>query len=176
MIGLCLVGCGAKPASNKQEEKPKAEPLLKNAVTINAEPGEAEVRDASDKRVLLYKVSWQKASVSISNDGPFASAMETVAGSLFDNGTEASHFQAKSASANKEKNLLKLYGGVNVNSNSYKMKIHCDSLEYRAGDKLVVARGHIRAEGENGVLTGPEEIWATPDLKVIATPKEFKRP
>ncbi len=168
------MGCGATKSTSSKP--PEVKPLLEKPIAVHADPGTVEVRSPDNLQEILYKISWQKASLTIGNEGPFASDMEGVSGSMFAGGKEASSFQAESASANKEKQLLKLSGGVDVQSNSYKMKLHCDNLEYRAKQKLIVAKGHLVVSGVNGSLSGPDEIWATPDLKVIATPKEFKRP
>lgn len=175
MSAVIIAGCGKKSASSpKTPEKKK--PVIESPVSITADPGRAEVRSVTDLSRVLYKVRWKKAMLNVSDSGPFASSMEGVSGAMFEKGKEANSFVAASATAIKEKNLLKLYGGVDVQSNTYQMKLHCDSLEYLADKKLVVARGHIAAEGQFGAMTGPEEVWATPDLKVIATPKEFKQP
>jgi len=102
--------------------------------------------------------------------------MDDVDGEAYERGQVASTFKADHASANRAEQILTLTGHVRAYSESQRTTIACDKLEWHAKDQIVKAFGHIEVRGKFAILSGLDEVWATPELNYFASPAMFKRP
>ncbi|MFI5387404.1 MAG: LPS export ABC transporter periplasmic protein LptC [Fimbriimonadales bacterium] len=175
MLALAaLAGCVAKkPVANQPKEKEK--PVLEQQMIVNTPEGEATQRNPKTRQVT-YHVRWKKAQINVEDKGPFAGNMESVSGEIYDKKGIASTFSGDLAKASKETQFLTLTGHVVVISNREKATITCDRVEYHGDEKIVKAFGNVQVQGTYGMLSGLNEIWATPDLNYKATPGMFKKP
>ncbi len=189
---LAIAGCQA-PSSHADTQAPAKPPEKK--VTINASGGEATELDAN--RLPLYHVVWTSAQIDVADQsGINAGTMNGVAGEMYEKGKVVSTFKADHAWANRAAltpngpyylRILVLTGSVTAESKirgkplarspgPIQATMACDKLEWHNNEKIVKAFGHIRISGTYAVLSGLDEVWATPDLKYFATPSMFKRP
>jgi hypothetical protein len=101
--------------------------------------------------------------------------MKDTSGSFMQNGKEASTFSAGTGISNKATGDMDANGQVVVVSLTRDATLHCDHVHYASkGKEIVKATGHVRVEGKWGEVSGLNELWATPDLKVFGTPDLFQ--
>lgn len=106
---------------------------------------------------------------------------------MYKDGSAANTFQADSARAEKDTFLTRPYvkfltltghvridAHVTVDAKERQTTLTCDRLEWYAKEKLMKAFGHVEVSGTLGQLSGLNEVWASPELKTIATPNMFK--
>jgi len=193
---LLLAGCNPKPgekgAEVKEEKKPEALP----AMTVNLGPGTDTHYAPGEKRDPQWFISWQKQAAvdlaqvkvkpgekpTVGPDGKEKkpalkneiSHMEMlgVSGYVFDKGKESSTYTADAGQGDKKTQTLSLHGNVHVISKNPKSELFCDRLEYDASKpkKLIRAEGHVRVVQAVGTIGTLPALWASPDLKVVATP------
>jgi len=72
--------------------------------------------------------------------------------------------------------ILTLTDHVRVSGREQKGVLECDKLVYYGNQKFFKATGHVRVLGTMNTVGTLEEVWATPDLKKIATPDMFNQP
>lgn len=142
-------------------------------MSVETDPGEAVIRNEAGK--TLYKVAWQSARLNFGDQGAISGTMEKLQGAMYQDELPMNTFTAESGEAVRAQSLLKLSGGVIVQSKERKARIRCDRLEWWADKKLVKAIGHVRATGDFGSLGEFPELWATADMSIIATRDMFKR-
>jgi hypothetical protein len=172
---LMAVAChGCAPSAPKSKLVDKVKPILKQPLTVVTPDGEATERSNGPGREPLYHVTWRNAKVDVSDKGPFAGRMEGVKGEMYHKGQVSNTFGADYANADRNTRLLTLTGHVQLISKADQIVLTCDKVEWLVKEKIVKATGHVKAVGNFGSVGVADELWATPDLKVIATPDSFK--
>ncbi|HVT11612.1 MAG TPA: LPS export ABC transporter periplasmic protein LptC [Fimbriimonadaceae bacterium] len=174
---LCLAGCsGSAKQETKPKPAPKEKPLLDQPLTVNVPHGEATIRGELPRRDLIYHITWGEGVIQVGNEGIFAGTMDAVSGEFYEKGTPASTFRADHAKADRATDTLTLTGHVTVVSKTQDATLTCDKVEWRNKEQIVKAFGHIEIRGGNGIISGLDELWATPKLDYISTPGMYKKP
>jgi len=197
LIIVCSA-CSAPKAVPNEKEKEK--PVI-GQVKINTSNGEAIERKVPS-REISYHIKWETAQVAAGDKGISAGRMDTVSGEMYDKGEVVNTFKADHADADRSKQLLILTGHVQVDSKGNQdastvpvqgsqappaqksARIVCERLEWHAVEKVFLGRryysGTVKAfhnidlTGSYGVISGLDELWATPDLTHVGTPEMFK--
>jgi len=153
------------------KEDPKA---AKEEPKQSVQTGEGSATRLDDKDLPAYDVAWNSSKLDFGEKGVFSGQMESVSGTLYTRGKAVSQFKAKLARASKVDQLLSLEQSVAITSQNPKGVLSCDSLEWDNKKGVLRAKGNVRFDGESFTVGSAPEIWATPDLSVIATPEQFK--
>lgn len=179
------MGCGKKAAS-----KDKPEDDAKNQIpetTVHTSAGSATI--SNEKLQPVWFVRWKSGQIDLTKTktvthengkskesegvGPTHGALEGVDGKFFVNGKPNSTFRSEDGSGDKDTQVLTLWNDVHVISSDPQGELTCDKLIYDATKKRIRALGHVRVVGKVGTVGTLSEVWATPDLKTIATPELF---
>jgi hypothetical protein len=186
LLSLICLGCGGAKQTNEPKKPPKEKPIIGDQLPVNLGPGDAMAREKTAARDPLYHVKWQSAVAQASDNGIFAGSMEGVTGEMYNKGQIANTFKADHARAERATDILTLTDHVQLDTKETvsesggplreirKATLTCDKLEWHGKEKYVVATGNVKVLGTYGALTGLNEVWATPDLKTIASPSMFK--
>ena len=177
---LVLAGCGVSKRPPTPPPKPDGP-----SRTVHSGPGEATRRGPDRDRFREWDISWTGASLDIAPDGAVGGSMEGVNGVLYRDGVEASDFSADRADADPKTGVLVLVGHVKVVARSKEgaskgqpMKegatLTCETLEWRARQNIVAAKGSVRIESKDAVVGPFPELWANGDLTVAGTPDWFQ--
>ena len=194
LIAFVAIGCGSpKPeASNngkaKAEKKDEPDPL--SGRVVNLGEGSGTYRDdkpgAKGQRDPLWDVRWETSQVEAQEGGK--AVLRTVHGRLYTNGKPTTTFEADGARIDQKAKLLILRGNVKIVTESSqpagdgemtlrgRSTLTCDLLRYEAKNpkrRVVKAQGNVRLAGEVGTVGPTAELWASPDLGVVATPNLF---
>ena len=99
--------------------------------------------------------------------------MKGVTGEIYNDKGVACKFKSDRGAANNLTKTLTLIDRVQVDSGDPKATLQCDRLIYDGNRKFLKAQGHVMATGTMRTVGTIDEVWATPDLKKIATPDMF---
>jgi hypothetical protein len=167
---VALMGCG----SGSEKSPPKASaPAPKIVRTAEAGPGQSERFSAQGKREKLWTIRWKKAQLDFAAKDDYGGMLETVEGTFFRAGKEASRFRAQFGEADKRAETLLLRGDVVVVGRDPAVTLRAQRLEWDALRGIVKARQDVTIQGEFGSMGPFKELWATPELDHIATPAKF---
>ena len=143
---------------------------------MNTQAGTATGISKEGKRLPLWTVNWKSAQIVLKANGNTVTNMNQSSGTFMQDGKAASTFQSQTGSADKSTGDIDVNGQVVVVSFTHNATMHCDHVHYQTkGNQIVQATGNVRVDGEFGNVTGLQEVWATPDLKVFGTPDLFKQ-
>lgn len=172
LAGGCAGGRRPKTPDHKPE-KPIVERLV-----VNTGPGGATARAADAAHTPTYHIAWKSAKIDLSDRGLLGGSMEQVTGEMYAKGKPVNSFRADRAKADRKTQILSAEGEVLVFSKEFAAKLACQRLEWDAKKNVVKAMGGVVLTGTNGQgAVGPvPELWATPDLHLVATPDMFKQP
>lgn len=169
MMLLLVAGCGVP----KRVVEPKPKPLGP-ARTVHTGAGEATRRSEDEDRAREWEIRWQGANLEVAPDGAVGGSMEGLQGVLFREDVAVSDFSAEFGEADPESGLLQLRGGVKVIAREGGTTLTCETLEWRARQNIVVAKGTVKIESKMGVVGPFAELWANGDLDVAGTPDWFQ--
>lgn len=156
------------PPKVDEPEKPDPRGLI-------SAKGSATHSDIVDgKRIKLWTVNWERASILFESEEKFGGKMVQVTGTIFEKDQPASTFTAGEAYANKESNTLKLSGGVSVKSLKDGSLLKGSDVLYFAEKGLIEAAGNITLEAKKYTISGIPKILASADFSEIATPDMYK--
>lgn len=99
--------------------------------------------------------------------------MRTVSGSIFEEDRPVSDYSGERAISKETNDVLTLEGKVQVTSKSPPGTLYCDRLEWHSELSLLVAKGNVRLESNRFSFGTAPEIWCSPDLSRVGTPKEY---
>jgi len=99
--------------------------------------------------------------------------MNGVTGEIYQHIQTSSTFQAKQGQGDQVNQRLTLNGSVQVTSKDPAITLTCDRMVYDGKTKIIKAIGNVRVMGTMSTEDTIKELWATPDLKKIATPDMF---
>ena len=143
---------------------------------MNTQAGTATGISKEGKRLPMWTVNWKSATIVLKADGNTVTDMKQSSGTFMQDGKAASTFHSETGAADKASGDIDINGQVVVVSLTHKATMHCDHVHYHTkGNQIVQATGNVRVDGEFGNVTGLQEVWATPDLKVFGTPDLFKQ-
>ncbi len=170
-------GCSSQKAEPVAPEKPppdqKAEPEVQ---TINLGVSSADRFGGKENQTRLWTVRWKSAVLDLAKEGgQLTGKMSDVTGDIFKAQKVVSTFQSDRSIVDKNNEILVLEGRAKVISKETKTTMTCDRIRYEAAKELIRASGDVKVVGTSGTISGLQEVWMTPDLKVIATPDMFKR-
>jgi hypothetical protein len=190
------MGCSspksATPSLKKQEERAQKTPVG----AVNLTPGNSTHYGPDPKREPQWYVQWttgaradlsetiqpggKKRDQDKEDNGARIQVdyvtMHGVTGHLFTpTGKPGSTFRAQTGVGDGVHQRLELVGDVHIVSPDLASELICDRAVYDAIAKVLRAKGHVRVAGKVGTI-GTLEIWATPDLKYVATPSLFSPP
>lgn len=185
IAALVIGGCGKKSADKDKPEDEKKDEIP--ATTVHTSAGSATI--SNEKLQPVWFVKWKNGQIDLTKTktlthengkpkesegvGPTHGALEGVDGQFFVNGKPNSTFRSEDGSGDKDRQVLTLWNNVHVISSDPKGELTCDKLIYDAAKKRIQALGHVRVVGKVGTVGTLSEVWATPDLKTIATPELF---
>jgi hypothetical protein len=174
LLLFVLSGCGAGGAAPTAAapETPAAE-APDDAKVVHFASGSGKRFSDGPERRLLWSVEWERGRVEYADDQRFGGEMEGLRGAITLEGEESSTFRAAQGIASRERGLLALQGGVELVSKTHELTLTCDEIEWDADAQIVKARGNVSIEGAVGSMGPVSELWASPDLKRVATPDLF---
>lgn len=108
--------------------------------------------------------------------GDSAGVFKGVSGMIFQGTKTASKFRADTGQGDQKSQILTLSDHVVVTSADPEATMQCDRMVYDGKKKLIRAIGNVRVTGTMSTQDAIKELWATPDLKKIATPEMFAQP
>lgn len=176
LIAGLTVGCGGGSKPKKPENKPE-KPIVERMI-VNTGPGAATARATDAAHTPTYHIAWKSAKIDLSDQGLLGGSMEQVTGEMYGKGKPVNSFRAARAKADRKTQILSAEGDVLVFSKEFAAKLACRRLEWDAKKNVVKAMGAVVVTGTKGQGTvGPvPELWATPDLRIVATPDLFQQP
>lgn len=205
VLTLLLTGCNAKEKrmEARRQAAAKEEKVQVSSQTLNLPNANSTQYGPGKNPKLLWFVEWKEAKVDVGKDASATDSrkdekvevrrtqMEGVSGFLFKDGKRAARFVGDGGMANKTDQILELAGHVKVISIELPTTpgaqnktgkapppttLTCDRLVYDAKMEVIKALGHVQVVNEVGTIGTLAELWATRDLKVVATPNMFKKP
>lgn len=172
-LAVALVGCsGKKKAKDSDKDKAPTQLEQMSGNPINVAAGTGTHSDA--KSNPLWDVSWEEMAVIPGKDEK--ASMRRVHGHLYTDGKATVTFEADGARADRKQDLLILQGNVKVVSDKPEATLTCERMRYEAANpkrRIVKAQGNVRVVGSVGDMGPTSEIWASPDLNIVATPGMF---
>lgn len=173
---LVAVGCGSGSSKKDKSKKSADVPHPEDNRVVNTKSGNAVGYSVEGERMPLWKVGWQEAKIILLEGGNTVTQMKGASGTFLKDGKDASNFQSATGTADKGKGDIDVDGQVVVVSLTDKATLRCDHIHYASkGQQIVQATGNVRVDGEWGTVSGLQEVWATPDLKVFGTPDLFQK-
>lgn len=170
-LAASLYGCASPPRSRSvPPPKPKEEE------TKRLQTGSGRAERLREDGTPAYRVDFVESELEFDKSGVFAGAMRQVTGEIFGKFPKSTTFSADAGSARKEDERLELNGRIRLVSPDPKGTLTCDRLVWNAAAQRVQAYGNVRFEGEAFTLGPASELWASPDLSVVATPTMFPAP
>lgn len=130
-------------------------------------------RASSSDRSRLWTVHWEKARLDVTGTTMSGGELERVKGEVFQNDIVASRFTADRGLASRESDVLELSGKVIVTSVEPVGSMTCESLKWNAKDGRFEAQGNVRIVMEDYEIGPIAVLWASPDLRRVATPSMF---
>jgi hypothetical protein len=172
---LLVAGCGSSKGKKDPDKKPKIDPAEGNRF-VNSQSGNAIAYTVEGPRRPTYKVAWKTVRIVVQPDGNTITQMGDASGTFIQDGKDASTFQSAKGVANKGTGAIDVDGNVVVVSLTQDATLRCDHIHYASkGQELVQAVGNVSVVGKWGTVSGLQEVWATPDLKVFGTPDLFQK-
>lgn len=101
--------------------------------------------------------------------------METVTGEIYRENVQVNTFSSETGNGAKPNHQLILSGNVKVIGLNPKGTLTCNNLVYDGLAKVLRAKGSVVFDGPTGIVGPVSELWASPDLKEIATPTLFNK-
>ncbi len=120
-------------------------------------------------------MKWQSAQIDGKSKTDFVGHMNSVTGSLYKGGKKICDYKADGGFADKSQNVLKLKGNVQMKSLDPDATLTCEEVEFLAGEDLIKAKGNVNVVGSLGAMDTDGELWASSDLRRVATPSMFKK-
>lgn len=179
VLAVGMTGCtggkksSGKPKGNKEQKKDDISAMAGD--TIGVAPGDGTYSDSAGKP--LWDVKWEVAQIDPKDGGK--AALRTVSGKIYEKGKAETTFEAEAARIDRKKQILVLHGAVRIVSSDPAATLTCDLLRYEAANpkrRVIKAVGNVRVDGAVGSMGPTDELWASPDLNVIATPSLFDQP
>ena len=124
----------------------------------------------------LWNVAWKTGEVTITPGDKSTGAtgnMIGVSGEIYKKGKTACTFTSDKGGVDKLKTILTLIGHVKLVTKDPTATLECDRMVYDGKLKIVKAYGHVRISGTSNTEGTIDELWATPDLKKLASPDLF---
>jgi hypothetical protein len=172
-----VAGCGAPRDIPLPEEVELRKAKEKEAAKDNSRGFVSEggtLQRFNDKREKIWSIKWDSVELDIAEDlHEVGGTMKGVGGEFWRDGGRASTFIANNAGNAKGSQVLKLWGGVKVTSESPNTYIRCDSLVYDGSTGLMTASGNIEAVQGGLKFYGATKILADARLQQMGTPELF---
>lgn len=180
LLGLGLVlgaGCSKAPTSTKTADQTKSgatkEPSEVSPKAINLGPGDTTAYTTDSPRRPLWVLRWESARLTGVDQKQVIGEVTPATGEILRVNEPSIPFSADRGRGDQVQKQLDLVGNVKLSSQSPKATLFCQSLRYDASAKIVIAKGNVRVESESGTLSTDQELWATPDLRIVGTKDEF---
>ncbi|MBS1713664.1 MAG: hypothetical protein JST30_04935 [Armatimonadetes bacterium] len=175
ILATFMVSCGA-PAGTKVSNRPEGSsepdsqaPPIKD---VTAKGTEITVNGA--EQGTSFVVLSETSDISFERDGVASGTLAGVSGNVVRAGKVVSRFKGSHGSVDRKKGVLTLDGQVNVTDEVRGLTLAAKALVYDQDLGRFVAKGDVTVTSAGMVLGPLPEIWATPDLKKIATPAKFQ--
>lgn len=176
-----LAGCGGKVKPAKVEAK------VGPSRTIQTGTVEVVQRGDDVDRNMLWSVKSDHSEMTLSGDGKLSGNMTTVTGAHYKKGILASTFKADQSFVDQETRELSLKGNVIVISkksileklhaeNVEWVELHADAVEWDDAKRMLRAIGRVRIISDSYEMGPFPTLWASPDLKEVGTPEQWKDP
>ena len=186
-VSLVFLGTCSPPKAAPDPPEATTDPKAVKSPVDRIKARSPEVTIQSPDGKSSYIVRAQESEVRMGEEGPTFGSFKDVTGDIVEDGKVVSKFQANNGKVDRASQTLQLAGSVKITSEAEKL----DQDTNRPGDKeqiVLVAKsvkfdqglGRLEAEGavtvtSDGMVMGPlPKLWATRDLKKIATPGKFK--
>jgi len=170
-------GCGPKSAPAKPKtatEEAAAAKAKEEANRRTIVTGKVSLESSNIDGKAAWKVNGDGARAGLEESGNNEFFLTTVTGEIFENNKTSSTFSAKEAKAATETKKLVLTGNVKLTSVPQKVMLSADKITWMEDKELFAATGNVQIDSPEWQLGNMDEVWATPDLSKIGTPKHFK--
>jgi|GEM_PF-1630179 len=186
IIPLFLViagSCGGPTPAPTPSAKTDVTKVLPPVKSVKTKAPEITIESADGKS--SYVVRAKESEIHLDESGPDFGTMTNVEGEILNEGKVVSRFNAPSAKVDKDSQVLELSGGVEfVGEIDQKPEtdpvkrdefiLHAANVKYLQGLGRIEAEGAVTVTSEDMVMGPVPKLWATADLRKIATPGKFK--
>ncbi len=181
---VVIAGCGPSRPQTPTEASPKAPPPVHSVKTTNP-----IVKIVSPDGRSSFEVTAEEGDVHVGSDGPHFGEMHNVTGRIVKSGVVESTFKAPHAAVDKVSQRLTLDGGVTVTREvgsagtkgegqtkpiDLGMTLAAEKVTYDQTLGRIMAVGSVTVTSDAMNMGPVPELWATPDLKKVASPGKFK--
>ena len=120
-------------------------------------------------------MEWQSAKVNVEEmESRGMAEAKQVKGEIIRDGAVVATYKAEAGLGDRAQQTLKLKGRVLVESKEHEATLSCEEMVYDAKLKVIKAGGGVKVTGDAGTIQ-TLEVWASPDLNIVATPDMFKQ-
>lgn len=179
LVALLALGAGCAKAPSAGKAGDQANPGTSKAPTetapkaINLGPGDTTAYTTDAPRRPLWVLRWESARLTGVDQKQVIGEVTPATGEILRENEPSIPFSADRGRGDQVQKKLDLDGNVKLSSQSPKVTLFCQSLRYDASAKIVIAQGNVRVESVSGTLSTDQELWATPDLRIVGTKDEF---
>jgi hypothetical protein len=167
-LAAVLVGCGSGSAPTTVAEAPPTPKSPERALAA----GPTEIIQRGESRKLVWSVRGEGMTVRLDGDGKASGDLKAVTGKVYDDAEQPGDYRAAFGSADQKAQVLRLRG--NVEFRNAQGVLRADALIWQPARKLIEATGNVTFEGPDYKLGPFPKVLATPDLRSIGTPDQFK--
>ncbi len=135
-------------------------------------------RSEKASRERAYDIHWKTSDLTFDEKTKnYFGTMVGVSGTIFEKDKPAATFTSEEGEADKSgTSKLTLRGHVRVISTDGQSELTCDKVVWLVDEKTIKASSLVKVRGRNGIVGPMDDLWATPDLKRVATPDMFGKP
>lgn len=176
-VGLALTGC-LKPVPPARDTARSSTPGGATEAAPTEEerafatgPIEAEARDPQRRRMWTVRATSARLDLDEARKG--SGDLFGVTGELFQQEKPVSRFSADRGTADQARQVLSLRGQVQIRSLQQSATLSATSLEWQAGRQRLEAKGDVRVVTPDYEIGPFPVLFATPDLRTVATPDRF---
>lgn len=172
---MALTACGPSRPTPKSSTSVSgsAEKAIGNAPRRVVESGAVHLESADADGNKIWTLNGRSARAGLQDENS-EFFLNEVTGEIYDRGAVASTFAAAEAKAETISKRLVLNQGVSITSKDQNLTIRADKILWMEDRGLFAASGNVQIISPDFSLGKMDEVWATPDLSKVGSPRKFE--